>query len=171
MTDTACIIVDVQKGIFTLKNPVYNETALLGSLKRLTELARTRGIGLIYTQHENGSFLKHGSEGWEIVDSLKPAEGDAVIAKKHPGVFTDTSLQQLLADRGAKTLLIGGLISNGCVEEACQQAMERGFDVVLVTDAHSTFYKNAAKMIAQLHSELAQKGIRLISVEELYRGI
>lgn len=166
-TSTALLLVDVQKGIFTLKNAVYNDKALLGSLKRLTALARERGIRLVYAQHENAAFLKRGTEGWEIVDQLKPSEGDTVFAKKHPGVFTDTALPQLLAEWGVKTLLICGLITNGCVRDACLQALERGFDVALVTDAHSTFYKNAAKMIEQLHVEMAHKGVRLVRTDEL----
>ncbi len=167
MVLAALLLIDLQKGIFTLKNPVYNENALLGSLKRLTALAREHGVKLVYTQHENGTFLKWGTQGWEIVDELKPLEGDALIAKKHPGVFTDTVLPQLLADWGIKTLLVCGLITNGCVRDACLQALERGFDVALFTDAHSTFYKNAAKMIDQLHGEMAQLGVRLVRSDEL----
>lgn len=167
MLHTALILVDVQKGIFTLKNPVHKSAELLDSLKRLTAWARENGVKLIYMQHENASFLKKGSEGWGIVDSLKPFKGDAVIAKRHPGVFTETGLSQTLTDGGIKTLLICGLITNGCVRDACLQALERGYDVALVTDAHSTYYKNAAKMVSQLHDEMAQKGVRLLSTDEL----
>ncbi len=71
MNKKSCLIViDVQKGIFKLKQPVYNENALMQTLAKAIAFARANKIKIIFTQHENNSFLKRESVQWQIADGL-----------------------------------------------------------------------------------------------------
>lgn len=46
--------------------------------------------------------------------------------------------------------------------------MDRGYGAVLLSDAHSTFYKDAAKIIGFINREMERAGVRIIEANELY---
>ena len=163
----ALLVIDMQKAIFELKQPVFEQDALLRSVKTAISIAHTSGIRIIFTKHENKSFLKKGTPGYEIVDGIGVREDDIITEKKHPAVFLDTGLNEILKSEGIKTLFVAGLISNGCVKHACLSAMERGYTVYLLSDAHSTIYKNAARIIKDISREMEAAGVKLLPVEQL----
>ena len=69
---------------------------------------------------------------------------------------------KLIADKGIRTLFIGGFVSNGCVQVACTEALKQGFDVVVLSDTHSTFVKNAGEVIKSWNTKMAGVGVRVI---------
>ena len=167
MYKAAClIIIDVQKGVFTLKRPVYRAKDILRNLGTIIEKARRRNILVFFTQHENVSFLKRGSGGWEFVEAVQPAPGERIIPKKHPSIFEGTGLLRLLHENDITRLVVAGLVSNGCVKDSCLEALANGFDVSLVSDAHSTLYANAEKIIRDTNRQLEEKGVMLVSCRE-----
>jgi len=159
--NSCLVVIDVQKGIFELKQPVHDASGLVDRLKASIESARISGIQVVFTQHENPTFLKEGSRGWQIVDELKPSAGEAVIRKSKASAFDGTSLGDVLEGADVSCLIVGGLISNGCIEATCLDALKLGYDVVLIEDAHSTFYKQARKVIDATNRELAGRGVTL----------
>lgn len=161
------IIVDMQEGVLKLKQPVYNESSLIENIKKLTIWARDKKFKVLYTQHENSSFLLHGSPDWKIVRQLEMCDTDSVLYKKHPSIFKETKLLTELKYEDISRLYIVGLISNGCIKEACLDALNNNFEVVLVKDAHSTFYKNASKVIDQINNEIENAGAQIKTTEEL----
>lgn len=163
----ALLVVDMQKAIFVLKQPVFAADGLIQSVNAAICAARARGIQVVFTRHENKSFLVKGSPGWQIADGIDVREIDAVIEKKHPDVFADTGLDGLLKAEGIDTLIVAGLVSNGCVKAACLSAKQRGYAVCLLSDAHSTLYKNAEKIIAETNRDMEAAGVRLITVGEM----
>lgn len=163
----ALLVMDMQKAIFALKKPVFAADGLIQSVNAAICAARAGGIQIVFTRHENKSFLIKGTPGWQIADGIDVRESDAVIEKKHPDVFADTGLDGLLQEEGVDTLIIAGLVSNGCVKAACLSAIKRGYGVYLLSDAHSTFYKNAEKIIADTNREMEAAGVRLITVGEM----
>jgi len=48
-------------------------------------------------------------------------------------------------------------------------ARNEGLEVVLIKDAHSTFYKHAKKVIIQINNEMANAGVVLYTTEELIK--
>ena len=170
MNNKSClIIIDVQKGIFKLKQPVYNQDRLIVNVKETIKSAKDNNITIIYTQHENKTFLIKDSVDWEFVDDIKPTgEDHLIIYKKHPGIFKDTNLLDLLRQKEINKLYIAGLISNGCVKDACLDGLKNGYDVILIANAHSTFNKNAAKIIAKVNDEMKSQGITLKKYSELW---
>lgn len=78
--------------------------------------------------------VKRGSWGAEIVSALAPREQDLVIAKRRFDAFYQTDLEFLLRCWGVKTLLVGGVVADVCVETTLRSAYVRDFDVVLAKD-------------------------------------
>jgi nicotinamidase-related amidase len=169
MSNEKClIIIDVQVGIFNLKNKVFREDELIGSIQALIQEARKRQYAIIFTQHENKSFLKKNTLDWEIVAELEPSNTDIFVMKTHPSIFKETRLEQILDELKSKKITICGLITNGCIKQACIEALERGYDVTLIVDAHSTFNKNPEKVINEWNGKLEEMGVKLRSTQNLF---
>lgn len=151
---TALLVIDIQLGMFSEPDyPVYQEQALLANLSTLIEKARAAGVPVIYVQH-SGSVTQDPlwpeNPGWQIHPAIFPQPGEAIVHKKTPDSFYQTSLQQELESRGIKHLVIAGMQTEYCVDTTTRQAFSRGYNLILVSDAHSTFnapYLTAAQII------------------------
>jgi nicotinamidase-related amidase len=161
------LVIDMQKGIFGLKQPIYDKDSLIGNVRLALGYAREKGVNVIFSRHENATFLKRGTEGCEIVNGLE-TQADLVIMKKHADVFNGTGLDDILKKEGISSVIIAGLISNGCVRAACLSALNKGYKVILLGDAHSTFYKDAAKIVERINREMEEAGARIADANELY---
>lgn len=164
--DKCLIVIDMQVGIFNLGNKVYRKDELIGSIQALVQAARKKQVSIIFTQHENKSFLKKNTADWEIVQELEPSKTDNIVMKPHPSIFKETRLEQILAELKSKKIYICGLITNGCIKQACIEALERGYDVALFADAHSTNNKNPEKVIIEWNGKLEEMGVKLRSTQD-----
>jgi nicotinamidase-related amidase len=98
-----------------------------------------------------GRILVRGEQGHDIIHQLYPIEGEPVIDKPGKGSFHATDLQQILFDRGIKTLVVCGVTLEVCVHTTVREANDRGFECVLLEDCcGATDYGNhvaALKMV------------------------
>ena len=94
-------------------------------------------------------ILVEGTPGAAFIDELQPAQEDYVIAKRRSGAFYNTELDLFLRTRGVDTLLIGGLVTNGCVENTVRGARERDYHVIILSDC-------CASMLPQAHDHVVQ---------------
>jgi len=135
--------------------PVMKSTEMLDKTVRLVEAARRQGAAIMHapisfapgyneiTDHPYGilkgvvdgkAFVK-GTWGAEIVDVLTPVDGDIVIeGKRGLDTFASTNLSFILHSRGVRTVILGGFLTNCCVESTMRTAYEQGFEVVTVSD-------------------------------------
>jgi len=82
-----------------------------------------------------GKLVTHGTWDHEIVATLRPIPGEAVIPKARYSGFAGTNLEQLLRSRGVSTLLLAGVNTNVCVESTLRDAYHREFFAVMIPDA------------------------------------
>jgi ureidoacrylate peracid hydrolase len=83
---------------------------------------------------DGNAFVKD-SWGAPIVDDLAPAEGDIVIeGKRGLDTFASTNLDFILPSKGIKTLVLGGFLTNCCVESTMRSGYENGYQVVTLSD-------------------------------------
>ena len=66
------------------------------------------------------------------------AEGEALIHKHFNSSFEQTSLDDELAQLGATHIVLAGCATNWCIRATAYGALERGYDLTLVKDAHTT---------------------------------
>jgi nicotinamidase-related amidase len=64
-------------------------------------------------------------------------------------------------------LIIVGTLTDNCVSATCIGGKELGYEVILVTDAHSTFSEPATQIIEKWHEKLKNLSIVLKSTEEI----
>ncbi|GAC1535143.1 MAG: peroxyureidoacrylate/ureidoacrylate amidohydrolase RutB [Myxococcales bacterium] len=159
---TAVVLIEYQND-FTTKGgvlneavaPVMKETNMLANTVKLVEAARKKGATIMHapitfapgygelSRHPygilkgvvDGKAFVRNTWGAAIVDALKPAETDIVIeGKRGLDTFASTNLNFILRSKGIKTVVLGGFLTNCCVESTMRTAYENGFDVITLTD-------------------------------------
>ena len=85
------------------------------------------------------TFPFKGTKQHEIIDPLKPLEGELVINKTSAGVFNSTGIDSILRKMHIENLVVTGVATNACVETTARDAADRWYNTVLVEDACGTF--------------------------------
>ncbi len=163
MSKTALIVIDVQRGMFAFPDqPPHDGEAVLSRIADLVARARETSTPLIFVQHDGGAGhpLEKPTEGWGVHPGTGYRAGDAVVEKRYPDAFQDTNLQERLADLDVSTLILTGMMTEYCVDTTCRRAFSLGYDVILASDAHTTFSKPGidADMIVRHHNEVLGNG-------------
>jgi nicotinamidase-related amidase len=135
-THTALLIIDVQTGLVEGKSPVYQKDELLAHIGTLIDKARLSNTPIVYIQDNDVDEI--GSLGWQVHPNIAPQEGDLVIRKPESDSFYDTPLESELKARNIKHLIVVGCKTEYCVDATCRRAVNLGYNVTLVKDAHST---------------------------------
>ena len=129
------LVVDVQVGVM---EGAWDAARIVANVARAVERARAQGVPVLWVQH-GGDELATGSPAWRWVPELVPAEGEAVIPKRFHSSFEETTLQNELASLGATHVVLAGAATNWCIRATAYGALDRGYDLTLVADAHTTF--------------------------------
>ncbi len=79
-----------------------------------------------------------GTREHEIIDEIKPKAGELVINKRTQGAFASSGIETVLRSLGVETIVVTGVSTNNCVETTAREASDRGFGVVMVSDATGT---------------------------------
>ena len=128
------VVVDVQVGVM---NDAWDAQRVIGNVSRVVERARSAATPVIWVQHSNDELPK-GSSQWQWVPELVPAKGEALIHKNFNSSFEQTSLESELAKLGATHIVLAGAATNWCIRATAYGALDRGYDLTLVKDAHTT---------------------------------
>jgi len=143
MEKPALLMIDVQREYFTPESPLCIPDGLrvLERLQGLLERARQAGAGVVHVQHHEDAasdVFATGTGRVETMDEVAPAAGEPLIVKHLPGSFDDTNLDAVLADMGARTVVVAGFMTHLCCDTTARQAQARGYDVVFLTDGTAT---------------------------------
>ena len=87
-----------------------------------------------------GRILVRGEQGHDIILQLYPIDGEPVIDKPGKGSFHATDLQQILFDRGIKTLVVCGVTLEVCVHTTVREANDRGYECVVLSDCVASYF-------------------------------
>jgi nicotinamidase-related amidase len=131
---TVLLVVDVQAGVV---DGAWQAERVVGKVARAVERARAAGVPVIWVQHQSEE-LPHGSAAWQWAEGLAPAAGELRIDKRHNSSFEGTALEADLARLGATHLVLAGAATNWCIRATAYAALERGYDLTLLEDAHTT---------------------------------
>ena len=136
---------------------VMDESDMMANTRKLVDAARAAGVtvlhapitfapgygelgdpdkvyGILKGVIDSGAFVK-GTWGAEICDEMAPEEQDIVIeGKRGLDTFASTNLDFVLRSREVETVILGGFLTNCCVESTMRTAYEKGYDVVTLTD-------------------------------------
>jgi nicotinamidase-related amidase len=128
------LVIDVQNGVVTGS---HARDEVVANISTLVDRARNDDVPVVWVRHASGE-LEPGSDAWQIVPELKPADAEPIIEKNYGDSFEDTNLETVLADLGVGQLIVTGAQTDACVRSTLHGAFTRGYDATLVSDAHTT---------------------------------
>lgn len=132
--NTAVLVVDVQNGVVA---NAHDRDGVIANINRLVDKARAARAPVIWVQH-NSDELPVDSDPWHYVPELEREEVEPLVHKQYGDSFEDTTLEAELARLGVGRLLVSGAETDACIRSTLHGAFTRGYDTVLVSDAHTT---------------------------------
>lgn len=137
------ILVDIQNDYFDGgRMPLHAIDEACANARRLLDRFRGDGAPLFHVQHlsvrPGAKFFIPGTEGAEIHENVRPAEGETIIQKHFPNSFRETPLLETLKAAGVGELVICGAMSHMCIDATTRAAFDSGFDCIVVHDACAT---------------------------------
>jgi nicotinamidase-related amidase len=136
---------------------VMDDSGMLANSKRMADEARKAGATIVHAPItfapgygelgnpdkvygilkgviDSTAFVK-GTWGAEICDEMAPQGDDIVVeGKRGLDAFATTNLDFVLRSREIETVILGGFLTNCCVESTMRSAYEKGYDVITLTD-------------------------------------
>ena len=131
---TALLVVDVQNDVV---GNAWNRDAVVANIAALVERARAEHVPVVWVQHSDEG-MPQGSPGWEYVAELRRADDEPVVHKEYNDSFEDTDLEDVLAEHQVGRLVVAGAQTDACIRSTLHGALVRGYDALLVEDAHTT---------------------------------
>jgi nicotinamidase-related amidase len=128
------------------------EQVVMPKIRRLLHFFRSHGLRIIYltvgSELPDYSDLPaqskplaravsntRGNRNHEILEEIKPSEGELVLNKTTMSAFMSSSIDTALRAAGIEYLLLTGISTNSCVEATARDAADIGYHCVVVEDA------------------------------------
>jgi nicotinamidase-related amidase len=150
----ALLVVDMQKVFAAPEGSTFLPMSVpVGErLAALVQECRQRGVPVIFTRHVHtnpqmdggsmarwwSSLILEGTDEAELVDGLRPQDGERVIVKCRYSAFAGTPLEMILRSLGVEDLIVGGVMTNLCCETTARDAFNRDFNVFFLGDGTAT---------------------------------
>lgn len=131
---TALIVIDVQNDVV---GGAHDRDGVISRIRGLVDRAREEQVPVVWVQHSDEG-LAHGSDGWRIVPELTPHLSEPLVEKSYGDSFEHTRLEDVLAGLEVGRLVVTGTQTDACIRSILHGALVRGYDVTLVSDAHTT---------------------------------
>ena len=131
---SALLVVDVQNGVMA---GAHDRDGVVARIGDLVARARAEDVAVVWVQHSSDELVPD-TEPWRHVPELVPGDGEPVVHKRYGDSFEDTDLEAVLEERGVGRLVVAGAQTDACIRSTLHGAFVRGYDVTLVTDAHTT---------------------------------
>ncbi|MFZ4451119.1 isochorismatase family cysteine hydrolase [Salibacterium aidingense] len=150
---SALVLIDLQKesnfGLLNMEDVMKNAGQLIDACRQFD-------IPIIYTRQINRKdqaglskneplkadgtpyYYASHTENVEIFDEIKPRDEDIVIDKYRWSAFYETSLDLMLKSLGVNNLIIGGVVTDGCLMTSVFEAYFRDYHIHLIKDICSS---------------------------------
>ena len=188
MGKTAFLIVDMQKDFCLPGAPfeVYGAMKVSEKIKEALEACREHALPVVHvfryyradgsdvelTRYggfvKAGTSLVRGTESAEILDDLKPVDGEYLVVKQRWSAFFQTELDLLLRRLGVDQVVVTGVQTPNCIRGTVWDANSLDYEVIVLTDG--TGAKTDAVHEANL-LDMKNIGIQLMTTEEFVNSL
>jgi len=166
----ALLVIDVQR-IYMEPEPMVTSDGndLIEKCRGLIAKARDAGVPIVYVQHRSDD-QPNDPDLVGIHPALGRLAAEPVVEKRFGSAFFKTKLEERLKKLGAKTLYVCGLATFGCVNATVMCAVCKGYDTIVVKDAHGAQASpdsTAAQVIEHFNAAWERAGARLIASRDV----
>jgi nicotinamidase-related amidase len=156
---SALLVIDAQMGVLEGATAVPSASETAARIADLLAAARRAHALVIHLQNDGrpGSSDEPDSFGWRIHPAAEPRPNEPVLRKRGDDGFEGTELEPLLRKAGVRRIAVAGLLSEMCVSATIRSALARGFEVVLVRGAHTTY--DLEEIPAEIVSRVAEHAL------------
>ncbi|PSR22600.1 MAG: hypothetical protein C7B45_05950 [Sulfobacillus acidophilus] len=131
---SAVVVVDAQVGVLS---QCWNFAEVTENIACLVERARHQGVPVVWVQHASDALVLQ-SPDWQLMAPLVPDEGEVMIQKRFNSAFEKTGLNDALMHLGVDHIVLAGAQTNWCIRSTAYAALERGYNLTLIENAHTT---------------------------------
>jgi nicotinamidase-related amidase len=125
----------------------------------------------------NRTHCVEGTWGVQIIDELRPEEGEHLIGKKGFGGFSNTPLDTVLRNMGVTTCVVSGVTTCVCVSSTVRGGLEYNYRMILVSDAvaevdrdtHAAELKTMSRVLADVKTTEEVVGL-LARIQRAFPG-
>ena len=132
--NTALVVVDVQNDVVA---NAHQRDDVITNINTLIDKARAEQVPVIWVQHSSDELIPD-SDGWQYVSELQRRDSEPLVHKTYGDSFEATTLESELERLGVGRLVVTGAQTDACIRATLHGAFVRGYDTVLVGDAHTT---------------------------------
>ncbi len=91
--------------------------------------------GRSYMPHPSTAVVLPDASDYEFLVPVAPLVDEMVFSKRSSSAFNSTDLDDVLRRMKLESLVVCGVVTDGCVELTARDAADRGYEVILVSDA------------------------------------
>ena len=102
--ETAVVVIDVQNDVV---GGAYRRDEVVANILTVLGKARAHGVPVVWVRHHDDELVV-GSDGWQIVPELVPADGEPIVEKAYGDAFEDTTMESVLSGLGVGRLVVTG---------------------------------------------------------------
>jgi nicotinamidase-related amidase len=166
---TALLVVDMQNDYVSERGASHKRhttvsavRAIIPTIQKLLHASREAGTMVTYIQmtfdpelrllsdvdyvrrvkrYGETPMVVKGSWGHEVIADLAPQTGDLVVEKQRSSAFVGTNLDLLLRSNHIKSVIVTGVVTQGCVMATATSALLNDYYVTVVTDCVASAQK------------------------------
>ncbi|MGW5047260.1 isochorismatase family protein [Streptomyces griseoluteus] len=132
--NTAVLVIDVQNGVMA---DAHDRDQVIARISSLIDKARAADVPVIWIQHSDED-MPQDSTSWEYVPELRRHDDEPLVHKNYGDSFEATNLESVLDDHKVGRIVVAGAQTDICIRSTLHGAITRGYDAILVADAHTT---------------------------------
>ena len=141
LSESVILVVDAQKEYTEGSLRLDGIDESIKALSLFLDRARKNNVKIIHiiqTGNPNGKIMNPKTKFVEIIDEVKPVEGESVITKTLPSSFKNTVLDEELKKINTKNLIITGYMTHMCLNSTTRDACELGYNCTVISELTAT---------------------------------
>ncbi|NLM97229.1 MAG: isochorismatase family protein [Halanaerobiaceae bacterium] len=156
------MIVDLQKAFYD----GYAKESMDSAVRTINEVLpsfRKTGCPVLWIQHlGKGDGILPGTEGFELIDGLKPETGDYHIYKEYQNSFNKTESTRILRENDVDIVVVAGYCAEYCVISTYKGALDYDFFPVILKDGIASWKKGNEELIESITNVISPAVLKKI---------